>query len=186
MNTEELVDGIDGVPVSPLLHEERRSRYGSVPGLDDEELADPAELERQVFIQEFGPVLALPLRAKPNPIQPAIDENGGVDWGAFASVDFERTMPAFDKARYKADKLREKLRDVLILFSIVKERLPAAKYRVLNYLRMGIIELEHIANEDMLELARLHLRAERLRKEIRELRKGSVGRRHTEVMAALV
>ena len=56
-------DEVEDVPVSALLHEERRNRYGSVPGLDDEELADPAELERQVYLQEFGPVLALPWRA---------------------------------------------------------------------------------------------------------------------------
>jgi hypothetical protein len=64
-------------------------------------------------------------------------------------VDFERTRPEFDKARYKADKLREKLKDVLIMLGIVKERLPGkAKDLVLKYLRTGIIGLEHITNED--------------------------------------
>jgi hypothetical protein len=99
-------DGVDDVPVSPLRSEDRKNRYGSVPGLDDEELADPWELERQVFLQEFGPVLALPVRGKRNWIHAAVDENGGLDWGAFGTVDFSRTMPEFDKARYKADKLR--------------------------------------------------------------------------------
>jgi len=55
---------VDDVPVSPLLSEERRNRYGSVPGLDDEELAEPWELERQAMLQEWGPVLALPVRTK--------------------------------------------------------------------------------------------------------------------------
>ena len=42
-------DEVEDVPVSALLHEARRNRYGSVPGLDDEELADPEELERQTY-----------------------------------------------------------------------------------------------------------------------------------------
>jgi hypothetical protein len=163
---------VDGVVVpESALRRERVNRYGEVPDLDDEEPADPAELERQVFLEEFGPILALPVKGKPNPIQPAIDENGGVDWGAFGSVDFERTMPKFDKARYKADKLREELENVLIMFDTVKERLPRVAAKVLKYLRMGIIETEHLATEDMRYLARYHRRAEKLRAEIRQLEK---------------
>jgi len=36
-----------------LVTVERESGYGSVPGLDDEELADPAELERLVVTGRF-------------------------------------------------------------------------------------------------------------------------------------
>lgn len=172
------------VPVSPLLHQEHRNKYGSVPGLEDEELAAPEELERQVFQDEFGPVLALPLRGNRNPIQPVIDENGGVDWGAFGTVDFDRGMQEFDKARYKADKLREEHEHVMILCGVVTERLPKTKYKVLKYLRKGIIELEHIVSEDMLAFARLYLRASRLQKEIRELEEASWTKRRKE-MAAL-
>lgn len=173
------------VPESAMLRRERRNPYGSVPGLDDEELADPNELERQVMLEEWGSVLALPVRAKRNPIQPVIDENGGVDWGAFATVDFERGRPAFDKARYKEDRLREQLRDVLIMFSIVKDRLPRAKYLVLKYARMGVIELEHIVNEDMLSAAKLYLRARRLQREIAELEEAR-RRREQEQLARLL
>ena len=44
------------VPESELL---RRGweRCGSVPDLDDEELADPSELERQALREEFEPLL---------------------------------------------------------------------------------------------------------------------------------
>ena len=42
-----VVDGVV-VPESALLQRERGSRYGSVPELPDEELADPEELERQI------------------------------------------------------------------------------------------------------------------------------------------
>ena len=37
------------VPESETHNRERKNRYGSVPGLDDDELADPDELERQVI-----------------------------------------------------------------------------------------------------------------------------------------
>jgi hypothetical protein len=169
---------VDDVPVSALLSVDRFNRYGSVPGLDDEELANPNELERQVYQQEFGPVLALPVKGRSSWIQPVIDEAGGVDFGAFGTVDFERTMPEFDKARYKADKLREQLKDLTIRIGLVKERVPGkAKYMVLKYLKMGIIELEHISSFDMWCLARLYLRAQRLRDEIWRLEQASEVRR---------
>ena len=179
-----ICDGVV-VPESALRRAKKRSSYGSVPGLDDEELADPDELERQMWREEFGPVLALPVRGKRSAIQPAIDESGGVDWGAFGTVDFDRSMPAFDKARYKADKLREQLGDVLIMFEIVRERLPRVRALVLKYVRMGIIDLDHIVNDDMLALARLHLRARKLRQQIRALREASRKRRQTELAAVL-
>jgi len=168
-------DEIEDVPVSPLLCE-RKNKYGSVPGLDDEELAEPWELERQVMLQEWGPVLMLPVQGKQGGFRPELDEQG-VEWGAFGTVDFARTMPEFDKARYKADMLQEKLRDVLITLGIVKERLPRAAYRVLEYLRESVIDEEHIASEDVLALARLDARARRIQKEIGELRKVSWQRR---------
>lgn len=171
MREDEIENDIDGVPVSALLHEERRNKYGSVPGLEDDELAEPAELERQVYLQEWGPVLALPNRHEPRGIRPAVDEEGRPDWGAFGTVDFERTVPDFNRARYKADKLRDELENVLIMVSIVKRRLPGrAKYLVLKHLRMGLIELEHIVNDDMLMLAKLYLRAQRIQEQIAKLK----------------
>ncbi len=173
------------VPASVLLRRDRGNRYGSVPGLDDSELADPAELERQVLVAEFGPVLALPVKAGKGCIRPEMDENGHIDWGAFGSVDFDRYTGGFDKARYKADKVKEQLKDVLILFSIVNDRIRTpAKYLVLKYLRMGIIEFHHVVNEDMAALARLYLRAQRMRQEIRGLR-GASERRHEHRAEAL-
>mgnify|MGYP001095668175 CR=1 FL=1 len=162
------------VPESVLLRIQRGNRYGSVPGLDDSELADPDELERQVLRQEFGPILALPVKASRNGFRPEVDESGNLDWGAFGSVDFDRYSDGLDKSRYKADKLREQLKDLLIMFGIVSDRIKAeAKYLVLKYLRMDIIGLEHIVNDDILALARLYLRARRLKQEIAELRQAS-------------
>jgi hypothetical protein len=169
---------IDDAPVSALLSVQRDNRYGSVPGLDDSELADPLEIEREIMLEEWGPVLALPVKGSKNWIGPVVGESGGVDWGAFGTVDFDRYRSEFDKAKYKADKLRERLKDMLIMVSIVAERLPGkAKYMVLKYLRMDIIGLNNIINTDMLALARLYLRVERLRSEIRQLERTSEARR---------
>jgi len=176
-------DEVEDVPVSALLSVERKNRYGSLPDLEDEELADPEELERLAVAEEWAPVLALPVKAGRGWVQPVVDESGGVDFGAFGTVDFERTAPEFDKARYKADRLQEKLGDLLIMVGIVKERLPGkAKYLVLKYLKMGVIDLDHIASDDMRALAMLWLRAKRLQSEIADLRESSRARwaRHLE------
>ncbi len=86
---------------------------------------------------------------------------------------FEQMYP-FNKVLYKADKLNEQLKNVSIIFSIVKERLKTmAKYTVLKCLKIGTIELEHIADNDMRALGRLYLRIRRLRKQIAELREAS-------------
>lgn len=172
-----VVEGIV-VPPSAVLVPERGNRYGCVPGLEDDELSDPVELERQVFLEEFAPILALPQRGANHVIRLAIDESGVVDRGAFGTVDFERLHGSFNKARYKADKLKEELRRVLILLSIDNDRIPGkAKYQVLKYLRMGVIDLDHIEDWDMWLLARRFLQARRLRREIRAVERAAWGRR---------
>ena len=172
---------VDDVSVSPLLSAGRKNVYGSVPGLDDEELAGPEELERQAMQAEWGPILALPVSGKRSGFKPEADESGGVDWGAFASVDFQRTMPEFDKVRYQADKIRQQLKDLFIIIGIVKERLPGmAKTEVLKLVERGVIELEHIVSEDMLVLAGMVLRAKRLQKEVAELEEASWRRKRQQ------
>ena len=175
------------VAESALLKRVRKDRYGSVPGLDDSELANPDELERMVYREELAPILALPVQGSRCSLRPAIDEDGSLCWGAFGTVDFERMYP-FNKVLYKADQLREQLKNVLIMFSIVNERLePKAKYTVLKYLKMGIIKLEHIADNDMRALGRLYLRIRRMRKEIAELREGNWrGHQRTEAFCEVV
>ena len=181
---------IEDVPVSALLSVNRVNRYGSVPGLDDAELAGPDELQRRVMAEEWGPVLTLPVKGNRSGIRPVVDEAGGVDWGAFGTVDFERLCP-FDKMRFKADKLREEgkditireqLKDLTIRMAIVKERLPAkAKYLALKYLKMGVIGMDDIVDFDMWCLARLYLRARRLRDEISRLEQVSEARRQRQL-----
>ena len=74
MNNETAYTVYEGivVPESALLQREHCNRYGSVPGLDDSELADPDELERQVLKQEFAPVLALPEKSGRSCIRPNV------------------------------------------------------------------------------------------------------------------
>jgi hypothetical protein len=165
------------VAESGRLQRVRKNRYGSVAGLDDSELANPDELERVVYREELAPILALPTQGNRWSKRHGMDEGGSLDWGAFGTVDFERMYP-FNRILYKADKLREQLKNVLIMFSIVNERLKTrAKYTVLKYLKMGIIELDDIDDSDMRALGRLYLRIRRTRKQIAELREAG-WRRH--------
>jgi hypothetical protein len=172
MNNEllqELLDVIiDDVPASAAL-KAQSNRYGSIDGLDDDELADPEELERVAFQRDFEPVLSLPVKRREGWVRPNFDE------GAFGTVDFDRLVPEFDKVRYKAEKLREELRDLLITISIVKERLPSpASDVVLKHLKTGLVQMEHLS-EDMQCLAKLVGRADRLKKRLQDLQKRRKG-----------
>ena len=185
MKSEYVDCEIEDAPVSPLLAEGWKNKYGSVPGLDEEELASPEELERQVFLQEWGPILALPIKTSRGFIQPNIDEYFDVDYGAFDSVDFERMYGEFDKARYKADKLHEELQDVLIRLSVVRYRLSWAQRKVLKHLGKGVIDFDHIASFELQCTARLYLRALKLQEEIRQLRDASWERRRRQLAEVL-
>jgi hypothetical protein len=168
----DICQGIE-VPVSPVLTPIRESGYGHVEGLPDEELLTGAELERWVYLQEFGPILALPRPKQDCFFRPnGFDDNGMPDWGAFGTVDFERYSGGFNKRLYKADKLKERLKDKSIVFEIVSERIHnIEKYTVLQYLKAGTIKLEHIQNENMHALAEVFLQICRLTTEIIELKK---------------
>jgi len=167
-----------------LLRQTCENRYGSVPGLDDNELLGPEEIERMVSQQEWGPILELPVKGRKYGASAGAGESVSVGFGAFETVDFDRVMPEFDRAMYKADKLKERLKDLLITISIVSGRLPgAAKYRVLKYLRMGIIDTEHIVSPDMQALARLNDRARKLRTEIVDLQESSQRRQEKKAKA---
>jgi len=156
----------------------RGEGYGSVAGLEDEQLAGPAELERQVMIAEWGPILQLPVRRRGGWIRPTIDEDGDLDWGAFGTVDFARLREPFDKALFKADRLQEELRHQVIMLETTGSHIPMAlRLRILDEGRRGVLDLDEV--EDMNEwfFARRYLRVKRLRNEIRELRRFSWERR---------
>ncbi|MCY2953563.1 MAG: hypothetical protein NTU53_16530 [Planctomycetota bacterium] len=168
-------------PEWPTIKAERESLYGGVPGLDEDELADPAELQRVAFRDDWGPVLALPDRSRHSGIRPAIDEFGHLDFGAFGTADFERLYGEFDKARYKADRLAEELRYSLIRRDTAMEHIPGpAKYQVLDYPHRDVIDFDHIEDLDRQDIARWDGRARKLRDEIRSLRKFSLHGPHPQ------
>jgi len=172
------------VAVSPLLRIEKPNRFGSVPGLDDNELLDEQELERLVTYDQYGALLRLSARHAVG-FRPDMDEHGHVI-GAFGSVDFARIAPEFDKALYKLDMLREKLADTLHTLGIVRRRLPQrAMYLVLKYHTMGIIASEHIVSEDIRAMLRLTARINDLKNEIAELRQYRKAKRARALAQAL-
>ena len=175
----------DGAEVAApvLLKVQRPDRYGTVEGLPDEELADPNELERCVFQAELEPVFLLP---KPKWYSPAWDTHADVDFNAFASVDFDRLQPKFDRARYKADKLVEEVQDKVIMFHIVKERIPGMKkYRVLKYVGIEALELDDIIDDDLRILAKLYLQIRKVKEQVVELREFSKQRKERKIRAWL-
>ncbi len=155
------------VPGPAGLRVVRGGGLGGVAGLDDSELADPSELARVVMIEDWWPVLSLPTQGRSGGIRPEVDESGQLDWGAFETVDFQRLAPEFNKARYKVDKLREELKDALIMLSMVKERVPGqSKYVLIEHLRKGVIEMDQITGENMRAIAKWYLRARRVQQEL--------------------
>jgi len=147
----------------------RDTGYGSVPGLDDDELADPAELLRQIAIEQWGPILELPVEPVKSLIRPTIDERGNLDWGAFGTVDFERLFP-FDKYQYAIDQLKKRLRDVLLVFEMVQERLSAkSKLEVFGHLKTGK-DIDELKDENKFFWARRYLQIKWIREEIRRIR----------------
>lgn len=170
------------VPESPLIKRQQANRYGSVEGLPDEELASPAELERLYLIQEFAPVLALPeKKARKSWIRPNIDEDGKVELGAFGTVDFDRYKPKFDKMLCKADWLREEVANQCLMMETISARIRTrAKYKVIEYVKNGILDIGDIVDFDMYCLAERYMRTRRLMREIAELRKKSWERRQKQ------
>lgn len=175
--TQDVADVLD-VPASPVLKVLKRKRYGSIPDLPDEELATVDELERVIFEREWGPVMSLPVWKGNGWIKPNIDENGHVDYGAFASIDFDRHKPKFDTARYKAGKLKEELRHLINHIETINDSIPGKhKYKLLRYVRHGIIDKDDIPDWDIWQLAVHYMRALKLRKEIAGLEELSRRRR---------
>ena len=188
------------IVVRPL----RKDRYGTVEGLDRDELLDPAELERLVYRGMFEPLLFLSssvrgsvcsgcgsafsvrhsvcsvcgsacsvsssVRGLGRPVRRAVDIDGFVDYGAFDTVDFKRLVPAFDKARYKIDILRDELTDSVMRLGMVSERIKShKKYLIMKYLKEDVLELDDIKDMEMWCMGRMYLRMLRLKREIKEL-----------------
>ena len=157
---------------------EQSSGYGSIPGLEDNELADPAELERQIALAEWGPILALPVQSVRGGIRPAIDEFGQLEWGASGTEDFERLHGPFDKARYKIDKLQADLRNAVIMLEMVAAKVPETVVSSLMVgLRSEAIGLEDIDDMNQYFFAQRYLRVRSIKDQIKEIHELRVRRR---------
>lgn len=169
MDHEEHFEIYDGVvvPASALRQEQRMEKYGTVPDLPEEELADPDELERVVCKQMWWPILSLPYKRSECVIRPNIGDDGQVDFGAFATVDFDAYRPKFDKSRYAEEKLKEQIKDKIITLRIIQERIPGrAKYEILKRVKSGQLDTGHIIDNEMYFFIELCMRVVRLRKQL--------------------
>lgn len=186
----------------------REDKYGTVEGLDREELLGSAELERLVYRGMFEPLLSLPCFSSfgfvcsscgsgfsvrrsvcsvcgsaslvrgsgffgsGRSVHPTVDIDGFVDYGAFDTIDFERLVPSFDKARYKIDKLRDELTDTIIRLEIISDRIKSRKkYLIMKYLKEGVLDLDDIKDFDMWCMGRMYLRMLKIQEEIKETKK---------------
>ncbi|HBG27627.1 MAG: hypothetical protein A2Y10_15685 [Planctomycetes bacterium GWF2_41_51] len=173
--TEEF-DGVE-IPASARLKRQRRSRYGSIADLDSSELIEPAEIERIYLKSEFAPILALPVKTRKGWIRPNVDEDGTIELGAFGTVDFDRYVN-FDKARYKAEKLKEELFHERLMMELISGQIKTmAKYKIIKYVSTGILDVEDISDVTMYCLAKRYLRMRRLQSEIAEIVERSNKRR---------
>ena len=165
--TDEILYIEDGAEVAPPVWIKPVNRYGTIPDLPEEELADPDELERVIYKEMWWPILSLPQQRWECPIRPNMDEDGRVDWGAFGSVDFDSYRPQLDKLRYKVEKLREKLKDRVIMLKIMSARIPGkTKIKILKLVGTGVLDIGDIVDNQMYFLAEMYLRALRMREQI--------------------
>jgi hypothetical protein len=138
--------------------------------IDEMDHADLDELEYQVWLEMYGPVLALSQSKHGRGLSREMGYDHPNYTGAFATFDFDRQHIKTDSTRLKIERLREELADTRILFSIIFERISGkGKYLVLKYLHRGVIDLEAIVHDDLRACGRMYLRMLRISREIREL-----------------
>ena len=163
------------VPSPASLKIERKNKYGSVEGLDDSEVIDPMELERQVILNEFKSIFFIPLQR----------QNEGIRNVMWNSEDFLKSVldpicikkPQIEKSNL--DKLRDKLRFTSNMINNMYNTQPDRKKRItLKYLLMGWISPKDIIDRNLKTCAEWCLRSIQLQKEIKQLeqRKDFAGR----------
>ena len=114
--------------------------------------------------------MALPSRGHQDGIWQSVGRDEGLHWGAFGTADFDRLRPTFDTASYATAELQEELRNALIRFGMVQERLTLkARLEALARLESGATDLGATADDDMRAYAKWYLRARSLRRRIRQL-----------------
>lgn len=169
INTYEIEGGIE-VPPPAIVKRERPDRYGSVPGLDDSELANPHKLLQKVYYEMWKPILDLPKAVNDGRPRPTMDEQGNLDWGAFGTHDFEQLYENFDWRRSRREELQGELQHTQLMRELVMERVnPSLAWRIIRLVRQGVLDLDHITDENMRAVAKWDLRVQRARGELQSL-----------------
>ena len=144
------------LPVTSIVTVQRRTGYGRVADLEEEEPADIHELQCLAAWNQYGPLLALPGK---------YGQTGRVVLGDDGDVDWERIGPAGGRRQRPqlGGTVQGEIRHALGLINLLMERVPGtAKYTVLKLVRMGILQAEHITNADLRAVSQLEARARRL------------------------
>ena len=133
----EVEDGLI-VPAPVRVRPIRNRGYGGVPGLPDEELADPYELERWASNELWGPVLsALP------PVHRHREDDD--DEGA-SCVELPAVSVMVTPRQTDLEARRHRLE---IEFAVLSVQLTDIHHRVLRYVCEGVVQREHIHNADL-------------------------------------
>jgi len=186
MNSETEIDETE-LPVNGAIRVRRQRGYGSIPDLDDEAPVDVAELERLIAWQQYGPILALPDRYGRG-ARLVLSAQGEIDWDRMRPAGGRRVRRASPDRQ--GTQQRAELAHVLGLIGLLNQRVPGtAKYLVLKYVRMGVLELEHVTSHDLRQLVKLEAKARQLRAELaavaRPARRSQPERRPTPTALAV-
>jgi len=113
----------DDLPVASTLQIIRKSR-DIIEDLTEEELTAWSEVQRQVYMRDIEPLLAIPVVHSDFIDLRQFEEIDGkmVDVSAFNTIDFLGNRPEFDKKRYAMNKIAEKAEDLALLHSCVSSK----------------------------------------------------------------
>ena len=157
---------IADVPVCPQIKVIRKGREPDAKNGEDR--IEWAEVQRLLFEQDWGPILALPPTKNDFFLERQWED--GVDVSAFNTHDYLRTRRKFDGTQYTIREAVQKHREALWTLEMIMDRIKSpAKYMVLKYVENGVIEPD-MCEGDMWRAAVWHRRGLQLREKIRQLR----------------
>jgi hypothetical protein len=108
--------------------DERQHKYGNVPGMNNDELADPVELERLSAWQMWGPVLALRPQWSKARIAYCNDGSGAIDWGAVGTITCHRVESDRPDAARANRQILELVRPNGVIRAPVNRRTEAPRF----------------------------------------------------------
>ena len=168
---EEDDEQIGDMPVSPRVKVIRKG-MGQEAG-NERDAIEWAEIQRLLFEQDWGPILALP--PTNNDFFMKGQWEDGVDVSAFNTHDYQRTHRKFDGTRYAIQETIQKHRQATWMLEMIMDRIKSpAKYTALRYVEKGVIEPEMCEGE-MWRAAVWHRRCLKLEGEVQRLKERQWG-----------